>query len=105
MEVDPENSVNLFAKEIFFKTYKMKPIAVLLLMLVVISAVQAANFCPRMPDYVCIQAVNECCEDLDCEDGEICCQENCGNKCREPVAERTNGEEVKPSSTCSIGQQ
>ncbi|XP_015923295.1 U15-lycotoxin-Ls1d [Parasteatoda tepidariorum] len=74
--------------------------AVLILCLIFCVAA-ARDYCPTKDPAVCVQALNECCKDSDCED-QICCTENCGNKCKEPVPKRTNGERVTYGSKCEI---
>ncbi|GFU26688.1 hypothetical protein NPIL_628941 [Nephila pilipes] len=99
-----EDKLNMFhMNQDTLQTYEMKPIAVVLLMLVVISVIQAKKkYCPKKSSAICVRASNKCCDDCDCDGDMICCQENCGNTCHKPVAKKTDGEKVKPSSTCSI---
>ncbi|GFY37988.1 hypothetical protein TNIN_162201 [Trichonephila inaurata madagascariensis] len=88
--------------ERFLKTYKMKVAFVILLMVVVITVVQA-NYCPQKSNVACFQTINKCCQDSDCKDGELCCFELCGNTCHPPVDEETNGSRVTPYPECRIG--
>ncbi|GFU45842.1 hypothetical protein TNCV_29311 [Trichonephila clavipes] len=87
--------------KMFLKTYKMKVAFVILLMVVVTTVVQA-YYCPRKPNIQCIRASNKCCSDFDCSDGKLCCMENCGNQCRYPVSRPTNGMRADNSPTCQI---
>ncbi|GFU26674.1 hypothetical protein NPIL_628871 [Nephila pilipes] len=80
---------------------KMKLTAVIILIVVVMSVVQA-NYCPMMSLDRCFRSSNKCCQDSDCEEGKICCQEFCGNTCQSPADEESDGKRVEPSSTCRI---
>ncbi|GIY25293.1 hypothetical protein CDAR_244013 [Caerostris darwini] len=83
------------------RTSKMKLIIVLLLTVLALSAVQA-NYCPRLSDTRCFRAINKCCNDSDCGEGQLCCQEFCGNTCQPSEDEETNGRRVRPSPNCRI---
>ncbi|CAL1261992.1 unnamed protein product [Larinioides sclopetarius] len=68
----------------------MKAVFVVFLAVLVLAAVQA-DWCPSPPPIRCIRRQNKCCQDSDCGVGNLCCNEPCGNICREPVDYPTRG--------------
>ncbi|KAF8770518.1 Low-density lipoprotein receptor-related protein like [Argiope bruennichi] len=52
--------------------------------------------CPERPLIVCRHALHKCFSDAECDNPKICCHENCGNTCRDPVYYPTNGRRVVP---------
>ncbi|GIY25294.1 hypothetical protein CDAR_244021 [Caerostris darwini] len=68
--------------------------AVLILSLALILV--SADYCPNSRHVKCVREDNQCCKDADCDIGQLCCRESCGNICRQPVDFPTNGKKSIP---------
>ncbi|PRD32000.1 UNVERIFIED_CONTAM: U15-lycotoxin-Ls1a [Trichonephila clavipes] len=79
----------------------MKIIFLLAFMFMVASASHEA-YCPKRYTFVCIRSINECCSDDDCDRGQFCCQENCGNTCQFTTSFPTDGRKVVFDKRCRI---
>ncbi|GFX55095.1 u15-lycotoxin-Ls1a [Trichonephila clavipes] len=80
---------------------KMKIIFLLAFMFMVASASHEA-YCPKRYTFVCVRSINECCSDDDCDRGQFCCQENCGNTCQFTTSFPTDGRKVVFDKRCRI---
>ncbi|GIY79119.1 WAP domain-containing protein [Caerostris extrusa] len=60
------------------------------------------TFCPARYSWDCPYFVNECCSDYDCEENQLCCEENCGNTCQFYSSYPTNGHRVEYYSYCRV---
>ncbi|KAF8770517.1 hypothetical protein HNY73_018035 [Argiope bruennichi] len=86
----------------------MKTVAIVFLAVLVVSVVQAGvvhsenrlgaekrnYWCPNPLPIKCIRRQDKCCLDSDCGLGKVCCNESCGNTCREAVSYPTRGREA-----------
>lgn len=77
-------------------------VVVLALSLSMVQSKKPTRYCPAKSNDVCIRADNECCSNADCSSNQICCSENCGNKCYQPVSVKTTGT-MAISQGCVIG--
>ncbi|KAG8194124.1 hypothetical protein JTE90_003061 [Oedothorax gibbosus] len=76
--------------------------AILLLIFAVLCIEAQDGYCPQRYTYVCVRSITQCCSNADCGVGRICCKENCGNTCYDPVDVKTDGKPVIPNDYCVI---
>uniref|UniRef100_A0A482Z796 U11-Liphistoxin-Lm1a_1 n=1 Tax=Liphistius malayanus TaxID=1203467 RepID=A0A482Z796_9ARAC len=65
---------------------------------------EARGYCPTRETVVCVRSINQCCSSRDCPGSDLCCRENCGNKCKRMYPRRTDGVEVFFDSRCKIDE-
>lgn len=54
----------------------------------------SGQYCPEKENKQCYVPEYECCSSYDCPEGELCCDEFCGYKCKKHVCRKTNGTEI-----------
>ncbi|GIY25292.1 WAP domain-containing protein [Caerostris darwini] len=79
---------------------KMKIVFLLTCLIVGVTTFEA--FCPARYSWDCPYFVNECCSDYDCDENQLCCEENCGNTCQFYSSYPTNGHRVEYYSYCRV---
>ncbi|GIZ04278.1 WAP domain-containing protein [Caerostris extrusa] len=75
---------------------------VFLLTCLIVGVTTFEAFCPARYSWDCPYFVNECCSDYDCEENQLCCEENCGNTCQFYSSYPTNGHRVEYYSYCRV---
>ncbi|KAF8770516.1 U15-lycotoxin-Ls1a like protein [Argiope bruennichi] len=68
----------------------MKTVVIIFFAVMVLTVVEA-DWCPNPEPKVCVRRQNKCCRDAECGVGNLCCNESCGNICRQPVDYPTSG--------------